>query len=324
MTVRYQGAEFTIDYRVIDQEDAERVTSVALYGFDPLLFVGDSLEDLFKEDASLPSVTVTYGYGYRVDTVDLDVAEMLSGELTEGRCELTLTYEGVTAPVYVTVHPEADKTLLTAIRAPAIVEATVGSEPDFSRYTLSLVYGYGYETRKIPMNSSGVSISEYSTATQGMRHVFVTYTTQDRTFTCDAFLSFTYGTGENVLDRIEVTEGADKEFAEGETFSGVKIRAYYLSGTNKEVEVLPDMVEGFSTEQVGKYEATIVYGGKSAPYSYTVVEAPEAEDPQEQPADPEQQQQPSQQPEEQENGTSNESPEAPAPQPEQPEPQPEV
>lgn len=287
MTVRYDGAFFTVNYRVIDEDEAERVTSVALNGFDPLLFVGDTMEDLLKEGDPVPNVSLTYGYGYRSDWVPLELS-MLSGTLGEGRCELTLTYQDVTAPVYVTVHAAQEKNMITSIQAPAIVQATLGSQPDFSAYTIGLVYGYGYEIRSIPMTTSGITVSEFSATKQGLQLISITYSTQEKTFTCSTFISFAYGSGENVLSRIEVTAGAEKVFTVDEELGeDVKIRVYYLSGTHEDITVTAEMIEGFSTKNVGVYETTIIYGDKSAPYAYTVVE-PEEQEPEE---DPEEQQQ---------------------------------
>ena len=264
MTVTYGGQSVSVPYRVIDSTEATLVTDLNVPSFDPLLFVGDSVQDIGVEGLS---VIVTRGYGYSSETVPLS-AEMLSGGpfAEAGRQEITLTYESGRKTVYVTVHPVSDKTVVTGIDVTGNVTAYVGSQPDYSQVALTVVYGYGYAQEDVPLSSSGVVIAPV----QGDREGMVRTTVEYAGHTCGLFINFISGDGANVLQRVSVEEGSKTQFGVGEELGGVKLIAYYMNGSTEQVDVTPEMAPGFSTQETGNYSITISYGGKGAIYNYVV------------------------------------------------------
>ena len=264
MTVTYDGYAVRVPYKVIDAADAARVTDIDVSGFAPLLFVGDSIADIDTEGYT---ITVTLGYGYGRDTVPLS-AEMLSGGPFEvsGRQGITLTYQGVQKPLYVTVYPESDKTKITGISMQSNVTAYVGSQPDYSQAKLTVVYGYGYTQEEIPLTTSGVVVAPVQGDREGMVRTTVTY----EGCACGLFVNFVSGEGSNVLQRVEVQEGSQTQFAVGDAFGGVKLVAYYMNGSTEAIDVTTEMAPGFDTQTAGSYSITISYGGKGAIYNYVV------------------------------------------------------
>jgi len=77
-SVTYKGYSAEYRYRIISREDAERADQVEVFGFEPDLHVGDTIEDLSVEGVRL---VVTYGGGYRTDTLAATALE--GGPFTE-------------------------------------------------------------------------------------------------------------------------------------------------------------------------------------------------------------------------------------------------
>ena len=266
MTVTYGGYAVIIPYRVIDDEEVNTVTDLTVSSFDPLLFAGDDLSRVSTEGAK---VSVIYGYGYAVDEVPL-TAEMLSGgPFSEaGTAAIRLTCLGATKDITVTVHPASDKTLVTDIAVPETVVAYVGTPPDLSLYMLEVTYGYGFSTGRIPLDSDGVTISDYLRSTVGTITVTVAYQGQ----TCSASVTFIAGDGENVLQSVALAADAKDEFTVGDELTDVSLVARYQNGRYERIVVTKQMASAFSTAATGNYEITISYGGLPVLYRYTVKE----------------------------------------------------
>ena len=266
MTVTYKGFSTSVSYKVISEEDATRVTDLAIYGFDPLLFVGDDIDDI---DVSRYSVSLTLGYGLSTVSVPLTLDMLSGGPFDEaGRHTIAVTYqEGTMREFSVTVHPVEERSVVTAIRVPDMIYGYVGTMPDLSLVELEVVYGYGYEVRRISLASAGVSVSPFSTASSGFVRVEVSYEGRS----CGAFISFASGGSENILEKIEISEDSRRTFAVGEAFSDVYIIAYYSGNRLPErISVSSGMAPDFSAEEPGNYVITISYGGKPVVYAYAV------------------------------------------------------
>ncbi len=264
MSVTYEGFSIQVAYKVIDSEEASRVTDLDVPDFAPLLFVGDGVQDIKVESYT---INVTFGYGYGRDIVPL-AAEMLSGEtfIEAGRQEITLAYQGFRKTLYVRVYPESDKTQVTSISVQSNVTAYVGSQPDYSQTMLTIIYGYGFSQENISLVSASVTISPIQNTEEGMVMTTVTYAG----CTCDLFVNFVSEESANILQRIEIETGSKTEFTVGESFNGVRLIAYYTNGSTEAVDVTTEMASGFDSQTSGNYSITISYCGKGAVYNYVV------------------------------------------------------
>ena len=105
---------------------------------------------------------------------------------------------------------------------------------------------------------------------QGDREGMVRTTVTYEGCACGLFVNFVSGEGSNVLQRVEVQEGSQTQFAVGDAFGGVKLVAYYMNGSTEAIDVTTEMAPGFDTQTAGSYSITISYGGKGAIYNYVV------------------------------------------------------
>ena len=262
-TITYEGATYSAKVLVIAAEDKDKPTDAALLDFDPILFVGDSLT---SESIAGARVALTLGYGYSEQTIALESSMISGGPFAEaGQKTVLFRYQGFEKSFPVTVHPVADKTEITAIFAEEI-RSTVGVYPDLAKAPLTLEYGYGLRRVYIPLSSAGVEISPFSVDRVGVVRVDVTYKGK----TCSALISFAAAGGEAVVERIEIDPSSVTAFEKGSALEGVVLSVSYASGESSHVNVTADMAPEFSTENSGDYAITIVYGGKSAVFAYTV------------------------------------------------------
>ena len=269
MTVTYGGCSVEVEYRVIAEADKTRVTDLAIQGFSPLLFVGDTIEDI---DRTAYELTLILGYGYGRDTLPLSADGVnLSGLFdSAGQQEVTVTYGDVQKSFYVTVHSASDKSLVTSISLVSdMVTAVVGMQPDLSQVPLTVTYGYGYRSTAILLSSSGVTVdlSSLNVNETGLTRVIVSYAGCD----CGLFVNMVSGEGGRTLRRLEIESNSKTAFAVGEEFGGVNLILYYSNGTER-LPVTADMVPDFTTETAGERFLVISYGGKGVVYSYVVSE----------------------------------------------------
>ena len=278
LTVTYGGKSKEVAYRVISEETAETVTALSISNFDPILFVEDSIEDI---DRTAYELTLIYGYGYRRSRISLadESVTLVGGPFAaSGRAEITVNYDAkVDLVCSVTVYPKEDKTRLTSIGVEGIIGAEVGSSPDFSAYYLTLIYGYGSSSEKIPISADGVRVSDFSISSGGLQTVTISYRSQE----CTAVLSFRAGMSDNVLQRLEITDDSRSEFTIGDELSGVKVIAVY-NVKRVAMDVTMDMAPEFSTETAGTHSITVSYGERSVLYRYIVVAPLEQGSPEEQ------------------------------------------
>jgi len=206
------------------------------------------------------------------------LAMLSGGPFAEaGNAWITLTYEGVEQQIAVTVRKAEDKTLVTSIRVPEMIYAYVGSDPDLSGAILEVTYGYGYEIREIPLTTEGVTIAPYSVASAGIVRVQVEYEGR----TCGAFVSFTSGGGENVLQGLELASDSRTSFEREDPLEGVFVIALYQEGRRERIAVTAGMAPDFSTQETGNYSITIQYGGRATVFPYAVTESANEQEAQE-------------------------------------------
>ena len=272
MTVMYQGCSVEIEYRVIAEEDKTLVTDISISGFDPLLFVGDTISMIDRESYE---VTVTYGYGYSYGTIPLsDDAVILSGGPTfeeEGLQPLLLTCGEIERTIYVMVHPESDKERVTSIAIiPDTVPSVIGVEPDLSQVIITVTYGYGYKKGTVLLGESGASYDRDALNINGVGLSYTTATYAE--CSCGFFVNFISGDSGNVLQRLEIDSESKRTFVVGEEFDGVNLIARYKNKTER-IPVTAKMASGFDSTAVGEHSITISYGGKGVIFSYTVIAA---------------------------------------------------
>ena len=274
LTISYGDASVDVAYRVISEEEAATVTAIEISDFDPILFVGDTIEAI---DRSAYDLTLIYGYGISRAPLSLSSDEMslIGGPFTEaGTAEIILRYGAdVDLARNVTVYPLEDKTRLTSIGVlDSTIDSIVGTAPDFSAYYLTLNYGYGTRIDRIPLSSEGVEITPYSIATEGLQSIRITY----QSLECSAQLYFRAGMSDNVLQGLEFAGEPRNEFVVGDELSDVKVIAVY-NVRRVLIDVTPEMIPDFSTETAGEYSVDITYGSLTIRYHYSVVAPPPQE-----------------------------------------------
>jgi len=102
LSVTYGGFTREYSYCVISREEAEAITMVEIFGLEPILFVGDTIDAV-----SLDGVTmdVTYGNGYR--TEQLVPTDVEGGPFTEAGQAALVVISGTCRAYYiVTIYPK--------------------------------------------------------------------------------------------------------------------------------------------------------------------------------------------------------------------------
>ena len=162
LTATYFGAEAHAAVRVITMEEASTVTAIdttwrGRKDGPPL-----KGQDLEYEDQT---INVTYGYGYREETVAL-TADMVSGydKMLAGDQELTISYAGYNCPIVFRVG-DPDSTEATDIFAvmgwsePTYYSSDALIVPDTAY--LDVEIGYGASHANVPLSDPAVTITGF-------------------------------------------------------------------------------------------------------------------------------------------------------------------
>ena len=163
LTATYSGAEAHASVRVITAEEATTVTAVDTTWRGRREGPPLKGQDLEYEDQKL---TVTYGYGYRTESVAL-TADMVSGydKTLAGNQEITITYGGCERALVFRVG-DPDSTEATRVFAvmgwnePTYYSSDALIVPDTAY--LDVEIGYGASHAEVPLSDPGVTITGFT------------------------------------------------------------------------------------------------------------------------------------------------------------------
>ena len=173
VTISCFGVQTESSVRVLSPEYAAKVTSLTVLGAKTLYFVGDE----FSAEGS--RLYVVYGGGYDSAVVDLHSDHVSGFDTTAaGEKEMTVTYEGGVAVVAYRVISEEDKARVTAVSmsnfTPLLFVGDTIESIDLSAYEVTVIYGYGYASETVPLDSEGITLSGGPFDEAGLREVLLT------------------------------------------------------------------------------------------------------------------------------------------------------
>ncbi|WP_317437226.1 bacterial Ig-like domain-containing protein, partial [Thomasclavelia spiroformis] len=253
ITVTYQGKTATFEVEVIKKE----ATKIEL------VTPPDKVEYIRGQKLNLEGarIKVTYNDG---DTKLIDVTEkMCSGfdSSSLGQKTVTITYENKIVSFTVNVV-ERILTLITTDGA-IKTEYIEGQPLDISNLKVIALYNDG--TSEV-IDASMDMISGYDANVIGKQTITVTYKGKTTTFEINVKAKS--------VTKIEVTSPNKLEYIEGQglDLSGGKVKVFYDNGTNEEISLTDDMINGYDTNIVGKQTIIVTYQDKTATFDVNVIE----------------------------------------------------
>ncbi len=266
-TVTYRNRSISETLRVVSEEEAAQITSIATDwrgSPDGSLSLGDELN---FEGAVL---TVTRGYGYSTQKIPL-TAEMVSGydPSTPGAQTLTLSYEGVIGEVWINVVSQSDSDLVTKIESVSgWQDLTYKTDPALvlpEDAGILVEFGYGARRELVPLTADGVSISGFSPGVAGRQTLTISY--KGKSVSLDIIVK------DDTVEGLTGISVSAAEYKVGEEFDPERclVSLEYASGKTAQQKTLAELMElgatyetDFNGASAGSYYVTVVFGDFSA------------------------------------------------------------
>ena len=253
VAVSYKG--YTTTYDITVKKDT--VSEITVKAPEKTTYiVGEEL------DVTGGTVTATHVSG---KTKELPLEnEMCSGfdsSKAANAVTVTVSYEGCTDTFDVKVIENAIKSIeLTTLPKVAYF---VGEELDVTGAVLTVTYANG-STESVAVTDQ--MISGFSSETAGEKTLTVTYGEKS--------VEFTIIVSEAQITGIEISAEPKTEYWLGEELdvTGGKILVHFSDNSTASVDMIPSMIEGFSTETAGTVILTVNYSGFTVIYTITVSE----------------------------------------------------
>ena len=263
-TVSYAGRSVEVEYRIVRTVPVRRVQAIEVYPAE----ITFSIHTTAEQAAAALTMTVLYSDGTKEDGVRVSASN-----LTNFRSDKAAVYNGAVRYQGVTGYFEYkivdDRTLETVMLMPDSVTVQQGDSLAvlLERFYLLEVYSDRTTANVTP---TAQMVTGFSSESTGSFTATVSYR--------DRQLTLAYTVTERTSDpAVEIMVVGQTNFARGTTLEqfcqAITLTVELESGTIlEEVEVTPDMVAGFGSEECRIYTVTISCRGGLKQFQYTVTE----------------------------------------------------
>jgi len=252
-TVTVAVGEVTTTYAITVAEPVKEIASI---------YVAEGYKSIYKtgDEFVAPTVMAKYTNAYYADE---EVAATFDGYdmATEGKYEVTATYEDHTAKFNITVDDDAKVIVSIAVK-----DAVVDYELDDAFVAPTVVVTYDDETTA--EITTGAVFAGYDMATAGTQTVTVTYEGVSTTYEINVVdpAAKTVTSIEVDLDKTKTSYYKGNVYADGDAV----LKVTYDDGSVDYVKVTDAMITGFKTSSVGPKIVTVTYDSLTATYQINV------------------------------------------------------